>query len=69
MPYYHDDGTEFNPDLIPHPPLCCLCAQADIDDEFEIVLCNLTRAGQQFETEFECHAFRPKEFYDIDLPR
>lgn len=67
--YFNDDGTRFDPDLIPHPPLCCICARADADDEFELVLCNLTRADQQFDPEFICFAFRPKGVYDIDLPR
>ena len=68
MPYYNDDGTMFDPDLIPRPALCCICAQADNGDEFEEVLCNLTRADQQYEPEFVCHAFRPKGSYGIDLP-
>ena len=35
MPYFNDDGTEFNPDLIPKPSLCVACANDDTDDEIE----------------------------------
>ena len=68
MPYFNDDGTEFNPDLIPRPALCCICSRAETDDEFEEVLCNLTRADQQYDPEFICYAFRPFGAIDIDLP-
>ena len=68
MPYYNDDGTEFDPDLIPHPPLCTICARNERQDEFELVLCNLTRADQQYEPEFVCHAFQPRGLLDIDMP-
>jgi len=29
MPYFNDDGTEFNPDLIPTPSLCVSCIKRD----------------------------------------
>lgn len=55
MPYFHDDGTEFNPDLIPKPSLCTTCKK----DAFskEEVFCNLTRADQQGEERFICFAY------------
>ena len=62
MPYYNDDGTEFNPDLIPKPSLCVACARDDTNDEFERMLCNLTRADQQGEEEFICFAHVPRSF-------
>ncbi len=60
MPYFNDDGTAFNPDLIPKPSLCVACANDDTNDEIERVLCNLTRADQQGEDEFICYAYEPK---------
>jgi hypothetical protein len=68
MPYYNDDGTEFDPDLIPRPPICSICARADLPDEIELVLCNLTRADQQHEPQFICYAFEPRGLLNIDLP-
>ncbi len=44
MPYFNDDGTEFNPDLIPKPGLCVACANDDTSDEMMLIHCNLTRA-------------------------
>ena len=44
MPYFHDDGTEFNPDLMPKPSRCITCKKNDTS-RYEIV-CNLTRADQ-----------------------
>ena len=44
MPYFHDDGTEFNPDLMPKPSRCITCKKND-NSRYEIV-CNLTRADQ-----------------------
>lgn len=60
MPYFNDDGTAFNPDLIPKPSLCVACANDDTDDEFERMLCSLTRADQQGEEDFICYAYLPK---------
>ena len=60
MPYYHDDGTELNPDLIPKPSLCVACAKDQIPDEMEQILCNLNRLDQQGEKEFICLAYVPK---------
>jgi hypothetical protein len=43
MPYFDDDGTELNPDLVPRPHLCVGCANDDTADEMERILCTLTR--------------------------
>lgn len=56
--FYRDDGTEINPELIPKPSLCILCTKDD--DPKEEIPCILTRADQQGEAEFICHAFEPK---------
>ena len=57
--YFNDDGTEFNPDLIPKPDLCISCKRDGLDAEEEII-CNLTRADQQGEDEFICDAYEQK---------
>ena len=53
--YCNDEGKEFHLDLVPKSNLCILCRKDD--DPSELVLCNLTRADQQDEDEFECFAF------------
>jgi len=58
--YFDDDGTEMNPDLISKPDLCITCKKNGLSGEEEI-LCNLTRAGQQGQDEFECDAYETKE--------
>jgi hypothetical protein len=60
MPYYHDDGTQLNPDLIPKPSLCLACAKDQVPDEMEQMLSNLNRLDQQGEEEFICFAYVPK---------
>lgn len=40
MPFYHDDGTEINPDLVPKPSLCVSCRKEG--DPMEEILCILT---------------------------
>jgi len=60
MPYFDDDGTELNPDLIPKPHLCVGCRKDEWEDQEEQVLCNLTRLDQSDEKDFVCHAFIPK---------
>ncbi|GKS62919.1 hypothetical protein YTPLAS72_02230 [Nitrospira sp.] len=55
---YRDDGTVINPELIPKPSQCISCTKDD-DPQKEIP-CILTRAGQQGEWEFICHAFDSK---------
>lgn len=54
-PFYNDDGTEVNPELVKKPSLCIICKK-DSDPEEEI-LCTLTRMDQQEEEEFRCEAF------------
>jgi len=56
--FFHDDGTEINPDLIVKPSLCVSCKKDD--DPSEEILCILTRADQVNEKEFRCDAFDPK---------
>ena len=51
--YYDDNGTEFNPDLIPKPSLCIICKKDGDPDEEK--LCNLSRADQH-DKEFRCGA-------------
>ncbi len=55
MPYFDDDGTELNPDLIVKPGLCHTCKNDDKPSQ--TVLCNLTRLDQSNEDEFECGNF------------
>jgi hypothetical protein len=55
--FYHDDGTEINPDLIAKPGLCVSCRKDE--DPNEEILCILTRADQQDEDDFKCFAFEP----------
>ena len=57
--YFHDDGTEVNPDLIPKPSLCVSCRKDGLPGEEE-VLCNLNRMDQQGEDDFQCGAYEPK---------
>jgi hypothetical protein len=58
--YYDDDGNKLNPDLVPKPGLCLLCANDD--DPHELVLCNLNRLDQAEEKdEFRCGAFKSKK--------
>ena len=58
--FFHDDGTEVNPDLIPKPSLCISCERDGLSEKEEI-LCNLTRADQQGEEGFICEAYEPKD--------
>ena len=60
MPYYDDDGSELNPNLMAKPALCVVCANNDVEDEMERVRCNLTRLDQQGSEAFVCHAYTPK---------
>lgn len=52
--YFKDNGTEFNPNLIPKPSLCATCKKDD-SPEYEVA-CNLTRADQN-EDIFICFAY------------
>tara|TARA_R110002072_G_scaffold4384_9_gene30739 strand:+ start:2833 stop:3030 length:198 start_codon:yes stop_codon:yes gene_type:complete len=56
--YFNDDGTPFNPDLIPKPQLCLGCINDE--DENQEILCNLTRLDQKNEKEFKCYAYLNK---------
>lgn len=56
MPYFNDDGTEFNPDLIPKSSQCVTCKKND-DPKYGIS-CNLTRADQDEEI-FICFDYKP----------
>ena len=55
MPYFHDDGTEFNPDLTPKPSLCATCKKDDLPEQE--IPCNLTRVDQAGEERFICFAY------------
>jgi hypothetical protein len=54
-PFYNDDGTEVNPDLIPKPDICLICKKND--DSSEEILCTLNRMDQSDDIEFKCFAF------------
>jgi hypothetical protein len=60
--YMNDDGTEFNPDLIPKPDLCISCKRDELREEE--VLCNLIRADQHGDDEFICEAYEPIDTND-----
>lgn len=57
--YFNDDGTEFNPGLLPTPDLCVSCAKNSTADAEEDILCNLTRADGQNDEVFLCFAYQP----------
>jgi len=63
--FFHDDGTEVNPDLIPKPDLCISCRKDGISGE-EDILCTLNRMDQIGEPEFKCYAYEPKESHKED---
>ena len=54
-PYFDDDGTEINPDLVPTPDLCLVCKKQH--DPQEEILCALTKIDQRNDDEFKCFAF------------
>ena len=54
--YFKDNGTEFNPDLIPTSNICSTCIKND-DPDYHVV-CNLTRADQE-EDIFICFDYVP----------
>ena len=56
--FFHDDGTEVNPDLIAKPSLCISCKKDGLQDQD--ILCSLNRMDQQGEEEFKCFAYEPK---------
>ena len=57
--FYNDDGTKFNPELVPKPSLCITCKKDDWGGEEEI-LCILNRHDQRNEDDFQCGAYEPK---------
>lgn len=57
--FYHDDGTEVNPNLIPKPSLCITCKSDGLPGT-EDILCTLNRMDQLGEEEFKCGAYEPK---------
>ncbi|MFC1652775.1 hypothetical protein ACFL3F_03625 [Planctomycetota bacterium] len=59
MKFYDDDGTEINADLIPKPDLCITCVKDGVSGKEEM-LCTLTRADQQGESEFFCDGYESK---------
>jgi hypothetical protein len=61
MPFYFDDGTEFNPALYPKPDLCIAFAVNDNPQGEDDMLCTLTRLDQHDTDEFECHVFEPRQ--------
>jgi hypothetical protein len=54
--FVNDDGTTFDPDLVPIPPLCVTCRKNGMRGE-EYVLCTLTRADQEEGTQFCCGSY------------
>ena len=54
-PFYDDDGTEVNPDLIQKPDLCLICKKQD--DPNEEIPSTLNRMDQRDNDEFICFAF------------
>ena len=50
-PFYNDDGTEVNPDMIPKPDLCTICKKDNDPDEE--ILCTLNRIDQSDNSEFK----------------
>lgn len=54
-PYYDDDGTAVNPDLIPTPDLCLICKKQH--DPNEEIHCTMNKMDQMDEDDFVCFAF------------
>ena len=55
--FYDDNGTEFNPDLMPKPDLCISCRKDGMSGEE--IFCGIAREDQEGEDEFECFAYEP----------
>lgn len=55
MPYFHDDGTELFPDLVPTPQLCLSCKKRENPNEE--ILCNLTKLDQADNDQFICYSY------------
>ena len=57
--FLDDDGTEFDPEMIPKPKLCKSCKKDG--DPKEEILCTLNRMDQQDnEGQFKCEGFEKK---------
>lgn len=54
-PFFNDDGTEIDPDLLSNPDLCLVCKKQD--DQNEEIFCILNRIDQRNDDNFNCHAF------------
>ncbi|VAX37319.1 hypothetical protein MNBD_UNCLBAC01-56 [hydrothermal vent metagenome] len=54
--YFNDDGTPFNPNLIPKPSLCATCKNNS--DSKQEILCALNRHDQS-EDMFMCFSYEP----------
>lgn len=54
--YFYDDGTPFNPNLVPKSSLCATCKKDN--DSKEEILCNLNRMNQD-EDIFICFSYEP----------
>jgi hypothetical protein len=52
--YFNDDGTEFNPNLVPVPALCASCRKND--DPAQEIPCALARNDRN-ENRFICLAY------------
>ncbi len=59
--FIRDDGSEINPELVPKPSLCVTCKKDSNPNEE--ILCTLTRADQEGEVKFICHAYEPVKKY------
>lgn len=55
--FRNDDGTEFDPKLVPIPELCYKCKKYGRRGE-DYVLCTLNRADQQDEEDFQCGDYK-----------
>ena len=61
--FFDDDGYEINMDLIKKPSLCLTCVYNENPrDQYEELLCNMTRHDQKDEPEFVCHAYKKIDF-------
>lgn len=56
-PFYHDDGTEINPDLVPVPGMCLVCKKWNNGDPEEEILCKLNQIDHMKSDDFECYEF------------
>tara|TARA_B100001964_G_scaffold190087_1_gene211992 strand:+ start:5667 stop:6395 length:729 start_codon:yes stop_codon:yes gene_type:complete len=57
--YYNDDGTKFDPDLIPTPNLCVVCKHDD-DEGFQGIICRITRVDHRGDSTFRCDDYEKR---------